>query len=166
MVQMVAELKQQGHIPERVVIQTGEGGLAPTGHEVFETLPYDTMQRMMTDASVVVCHGGTGSLITALRQGCRVIAVPRRFDRGEHYDDHQMEITSAFAARGLIAVADSPEDLVKALDEVRARAPVVATTDASQLTEHLQTALASWEGARPTPSSSAVKLQEDDSQCA
>jgi UDP-N-acetylglucosamine--N-acetylmuramyl-(pentapeptide) pyrophosphoryl-undecaprenol N-acetylglucosamine transferase len=144
----VAELKASGHIPERVVIQTGIGGLAPLGLEVFETLPFETMQSSMQVADLVVCHGGTGSLITALRKGCRVIAVPRLFERGEHYDNHQAEITEAFAARGLIAVANSPDELAEALKTVRARPPVMATTDATALTNHLKTLLSGWAGRR------------------
>jgi UDP-N-acetylglucosamine transferase subunit ALG13 len=148
MVQMVADLKAAGQIPERVLVQTGEGGVAPPGLEVFETLPFETMQATMTAADIVVCHGGTGSLITALRQGCRVIAVPRLFEHGEHYDNHQAEITSAFAARGLIQVADSPRELAEALRKARARPPVVATTDASGLIDCLNRLLADWAVAR------------------
>jgi UDP-N-acetylglucosamine transferase subunit ALG13 len=142
LVEMVAQLKASGEIPERVVVQTGVGGAAPEGLEVYETIPYEDMQSWQEKADIVVCHGGTGSLITALRKGCRVIAVPRLFERGEHYDDHQAEITSAFAARGLIAVANSPEELAEALKTVRGRPPVSATTDASALTQHLQSLLA------------------------
>jgi UDP-N-acetylglucosamine transferase subunit ALG13 len=95
------------------------------------------MQELLHDASIVVCHGGTGSLITALRQGCRVIAMPRMMDKGEHYDNHQAEITNAFAARGLIAVANSPDELREALKIVRARTPILATTDPQELLEYL-----------------------------
>ena len=54
-----------------------------------------------------------GSLVTALSAGCHVIAMPRSFTLGEHYDDHQEEITTAFADRGLIAVAHGPDDLAR-----------------------------------------------------
>jgi UDP-N-acetylglucosamine transferase subunit ALG13 len=140
----VAELAREGAIPETVVMQTGVGGARPEGIETHETLPLDDMLGRLREADIVVCHGGTGSLITALREGCRVVAMPRRFDLGEHYDDHQSEITSAFEARGLIAVAHSPEDLAKALDTVRGREPVVATSDASALAHRLDERLQAW----------------------
>src|SRR3546814_13248667 len=69
---------------------------------IVDTLPFAKVQKLLHDADIVVCHGGTGSLITALRAGCRVIAMPRLSERGEHYDNHQSEITEAFVARGLI----------------------------------------------------------------
>jgi UDP-N-acetylglucosamine transferase subunit ALG13 len=144
LVASVAEAKRAGSIPERLVIQTGVGGLKPEGVECHETLAFEQMLLMQRDAEIVICHGGTGSLITALREGCRVIAMPRLFEKGEHYDDHQAEITDAFAARGLITVANSVEALKTALERVRAREPVMATSDPAALTAYLTGVLAKW----------------------
>jgi UDP-N-acetylglucosamine--N-acetylmuramyl-(pentapeptide) pyrophosphoryl-undecaprenol N-acetylglucosamine transferase len=137
LVRDVAALKAAGEIPERVVIQTGIGGYRPDGIETHETLSFDAMQACLQEASIVVCHGGTGSLVTALRQGCRVVVMPRVFERGEHYDNHQSEITSAFSARGLVVPATSREELSAALKTARARPPVAATTDMSALVARL-----------------------------
>ena len=142
LVRSVAALKQAGEIPEEVLIQTGIGGHQPDGLATVETLPFGEILDTLKDADIVVCHGGTGSLITALREGCRVIAIPRRFDLGEHYDDHQSEITSAFAARGLIQLAHRPEDLSGAIRAAREMAPVLATSDPAQLIAYLQTLIA------------------------
>jgi UDP-N-acetylglucosamine transferase subunit ALG13 len=146
---MVAEVKARGEIPEEVFIQTGSGGFMPEGLETVETLPFDQMQSTLRDADIVICHGGTGSLITALRQGCRIVAVPRLFSKGEVYDDHQAEITNAFAERGLIAVANTADELSAALKSVRAREPQSATSDPTQLIEHLQGLLDQWGAASP-----------------
>lgn len=137
LIDTVAALKAEGAIPERVIAQTGVGGHAPEVLEVSETLPFDQVQAILRDASIVVCHGGTGSLITALRQGCQVIAMPRLSKLGEHYDDHQAEITEAFARRGLVLVANTPDELRQALAEARVRKPVLATTDPQALLAHL-----------------------------
>jgi UDP-N-acetylglucosamine transferase subunit ALG13 len=144
LVSSVAELSRSGRIPERVVIQTGVGGERPPDVETFETAPLDTMLDWLRRADIVVCHGGTGSLITALREGCRVIAMPRRFDLGEHYDAHQSEIVRAFVARGLIEEVSPGEDLAAALERARAREPVMATSDASALTARLSELLDGW----------------------
>lgn len=134
----VAGLKASGKLPEEVIIQTGAGGLRPEGLETVETMGFDEIQALLREAEFVVCHGGTGSLITALRQGCRVIAMPRLSSLGEHYDDHQSEITQAFAARGLIQVANSEAELVRALAAARERAPVMATTAPDALIDFLR----------------------------
>jgi UDP-N-acetylglucosamine transferase subunit ALG13 len=137
LVHAVAELKAQGAIPEHVLIQRGVGGETPDGVESVETLPFDRIQTLLKEADIVVCHGGTGSLITALREGCRVIAMPRLMEKGEHYDNHQAEITSAFAARGLIDVANSTSELAEALKAARSKTPVAATTDPLELQAYL-----------------------------
>ena len=142
LVEMVAKLKADGEIYEDVVFQTGIGGLSPPGLQSFETLPYDQVKSYLQEADIVVCHGGTGSVITALREGCRTIVVARSLERGEHYDNHQREITRAFAARGLITPADSTEELAAALKTVRSQEPVSATTDPVALVEHLKSLLA------------------------
>jgi UDP-N-acetylglucosamine transferase subunit ALG13 len=142
LVRSVAELKAEGEIPEQVIIQTGTAGLAPEGLETHETLPFEKVQALLADAAIVVCHGGTGSLITALRQGCQVIAMPRLFELGEHYDNHQAEITEAFVQRGLILSARNVDELREALAVARTRKPVLATTDPVALTAFLREALA------------------------
>src|SRR4030095_1726976 len=76
MVASVAQLTNEGAISERVVIQTGVAGVVREGVEVHETLPFGQIQSLLKKATVVICHGGTGSIITALREGCHVIAVP------------------------------------------------------------------------------------------
>ncbi len=135
---LVAAAHRDGLLPEQVLIQVGEGGNRPEGVECVESLPFAEVQALLDRADIVVCHGGTGSLITALRAGCRVIAVPRRFELGEHYDNHQAEITAAFQTRGLIEVADTPEEFARALGQIRSREPVRATTDPSELIAFLR----------------------------
>ena len=149
LVETVAEAKRRGALPERVLAQVGIGGVRPDGLECVETLPFETIQQTLKQADIVVCHGGTGSLITALREGCRVIAMPRLFARGEHYDDHQAEITDAFQARGLIRVANSPDELIEALADVRKREPKLATTDPAELRAYLDELIEAQRGRRP-----------------
>lgn len=141
LVTFVSEAKARGLIKEEVVAQVGVGGAKPQGIATVETLPFDEMQRFLRDADIVVCHGGTGSLITALRQGCRVIAVPRLFEFGEVYDDHQEEITAAFAERGMIKVAKTPEEFAEALSAARAAEPISATSEPAALAAYLRSLL-------------------------
>jgi UDP-N-acetylglucosamine transferase subunit ALG13 len=103
---------------------------------------FDEVQQVLAEASIVICHAGTGSLITALRQSCHVIAVPRLHALGEVYDDHQEQIAAEFESRGLIQVARTTEELAAALREVRRREPVTATTDQTEMIQFLRQHLA------------------------
>ena len=137
MVEMVLTLKANGTIEEDVVIQSGIGGKTPEGVNVFETLSFEKIKIYLHEADIVVCHGGTGSIITALREGCRTIVVPRLIENGEHYDNHQAEITNAFADRGLVFPANSIAQLADALRAARSAEPLSATTNPARLIEHL-----------------------------
>jgi UDP-N-acetylglucosamine--N-acetylmuramyl-(pentapeptide) pyrophosphoryl-undecaprenol N-acetylglucosamine transferase len=137
----IIDLKRRGAIDEQVVLQTGLDSQCAAKPDVpglrqVATIEFAEMKTLLNRADIVVCHGGTGSLVTALREGCRVIAMPRSFARGEHYDDHQFEITTAFAQRALIEVARTVEELPEAIARAKAKEPVRATTD--------HTALIAW----------------------
>ena len=81
-----------------------------------------------------------------------MIAVPRLSKLGEHYDDHQAEITDAFVKRGLVLAANSPAELRQALDTARHRTPVLATTDPKEMTAFLEGLIAGLKPRRHLPS--------------
>jgi UDP-N-acetylglucosamine--N-acetylmuramyl-(pentapeptide) pyrophosphoryl-undecaprenol N-acetylglucosamine transferase len=149
MSEAVVALYRAGAIEGNLIVQTGIGSaVAPSGSpgealRIVETLPFAEMQEILKTADSVICHGGTGSFITALRQGCRVVAMPRLFERGEHYDNHQFEIATAFAARGLVEVATEVEELGPAIARAKAKEPRLATTDPAALNAWLTTFLES-----------------------
>ncbi|MDT9598012.1 beta-1,4-glucuronosyltransferase WelK [Sphingosinicella rhizophila] len=144
LVNAVAALPEGRGRPSHIVAQVGGGGAMPDGLEGHERMGFDEIQRLLSRANIVFCHGGTGSLVTALRVGCRVVAMPRRPDLGEHYDDHQREIVTAFAAHGLIEVAEGPGDLQAALERALNATPQRATTDPSKLISRLDVFVTEW----------------------
>ena len=141
LVDWVERAYRDGMLPRRVIVQVGEGGRHPApqpgdgvdAFDVRETIGFGEVQAILGVADIVVCHGGTGSLITALRAGCHVITIPREFARGEHYDDHQSEIASTFADRGLIAMARDEREFRAAIAGAAAREVRMATTDPAAL---------------------------------
>lgn len=144
LVNAVADLRKSGALPERVIAQVGDGGVRPEGMEVHERMAFDDIQAILQKADIVFCHGGTGSLVTALRAGCRVVAMPRQSARAEHYDDHQEEIVSAFEQRGLIQAAVETGDMAAALARARAIEPIRATTEPELLIGKLHELMAEW----------------------
>jgi UDP-N-acetylglucosamine--N-acetylmuramyl-(pentapeptide) pyrophosphoryl-undecaprenol N-acetylglucosamine transferase len=137
--------REAGAISGELLVQVGKSQkdwskLAGKGVTVVETLPFDKVQDLLRDAEMVIGHGGTGSIITALRQGCKVVAMPRRHDLGEVYDDHQVEIVEAFEKRGLVSMVMDAKDLDQALQLARSRKPVMATTQPDALIGWLEKA--------------------------
>lgn len=71
----------------------------------------EAFRSQMDACDVVVTHGGTGAIIGAVKDGKKVIAVPRLAKYGEHVDDHQIEIVNQFGDMGLIEPCIDPVDL-------------------------------------------------------
>lgn len=133
LVEGVAGLKEAGLLPEVVWAQVGEGAKHPEGLECVESTSFTEMQERLAKAEILFAHGGTGSLVTGLRAGCRVVAMPRDPEFREHYDDHQFEIIEAFAARGLIQMARTVDELPAALERARSMTVRQATTNYEKL---------------------------------
>lgn len=72
------------------------------------------MDEAMVSSSVVITHGGAGSILTALAAGRVPVVMPRDPDRGEHCDDHQLRMAEDLAARGLVVVVRPGEELTLA----------------------------------------------------
>lgn len=141
LVRFVVEAKKSGLIPEQVILQTGEETppkLSVEGLTFVKELDFTEIKALLARARTVVCHGGTGSIITALQQGCATIVLPRDHALGEHYDDHQKEIARHFAARRLIYSVASFEEFAGALVHARRSAPRPMTTDYSDLMVRLR----------------------------
>lgn len=138
---LVTEAKKAGEIPEKVILQVGsEKGTKEDidGLQRVAEIPFDEIQQTLRRARIVICHGGTGSMITALQNGCATIVIPRLFDLGEHYDNHQLEIAESFAERGLVFLAHDGESLRAALLAARQSTPRAVTTDYAPMIEHLR----------------------------
>jgi UDP-N-acetylglucosamine transferase subunit ALG13 len=120
---LVADAKRSGRITEAVIMQTGRDAapIAPfEGLQLVTELDFTKIRELLDRAEIVVCHGGTGSLLTALSAGCKVIAIPRTVANGDAYDDHQLQITDMFERRGLVISATDEASFLSALDRVRA----------------------------------------------
>jgi UDP-N-acetylglucosamine--N-acetylmuramyl-(pentapeptide) pyrophosphoryl-undecaprenol N-acetylglucosamine transferase len=77
--------------------------------EVTGQLQSDRLDAAFRRADVVIGHAGTGLALTALRAGKVPVLVPRRRTRGEHTDDHQVQLARELDRRGLAVVAEVGE---------------------------------------------------------
>ncbi|WP_415293891.1 glycosyltransferase [Clostridium perfringens] len=81
----------------------------------------DKFAKMMKKSDIVITHGGTGAIITAVKAGKKVIAVPRLKRYGEHVDDHQVQLLKEFYEMGFIAACydlDNFEKIYSDLDNM------------------------------------------------
>ncbi|HUR18803.1 MAG TPA: glycosyltransferase [Acidimicrobiales bacterium] len=94
-----------------VLWQTGSTDVTGLPIDSRAFVPARELEAAMRDADVVVCHAGAGSSLVALESGRFPVLVPRQKAFGEHIDDHQAEIASDLASRGL-AISRLPETLI------------------------------------------------------
>lgn len=129
-------------VAHHVLLQIGEDrrpDIAANGAEIVPALDFTAILTLLQRADIVICHGGTGSILTALAAGCHVIVMPRRHDLGEHYDNHQEEIAAAFAQRGLIMVAHDAASLSQCVAACAGRPRVIARAEPTALAHWLET---------------------------
>lgn len=111
LVKAVDELVASGVADGSAFAQTGACTYVPKHMEHEAFLDRERFRVRMDACDVVVTHGGTGAIIGAVKDGKKVIAVPRRAEFNEHVDDHQVEIVKQFGEMGLIEPCMDPVDL-------------------------------------------------------
>jgi len=104
-----------GKVDEEVVMQIGTVPYEPQSAKYFRYAPYQENLSYFQKASLVVGHGGTGTILNALRFQVPIVVVPRRHDYGEHVDDHQVELAQQLKGNELIEVVYELEDLEPAV---------------------------------------------------
>ena len=96
------------------------GASRPPRHaEGHALVPHDQLQRLMSEASAVVTHGGPATIVEARRHGKRPLVVPRDHRLGEHVDGHQLRFARRLADEGLIVLCEQRDELTAALDAAR-----------------------------------------------
>jgi UDP-N-acetylglucosamine transferase subunit ALG13 len=111
---LVEPLARQG---SRLLVQ--HGSTPPRPHvpntRWIEVMPHAQIVEAMARADGVICHAGIGTIMTALNVGHTPVVIPRQAQHGEHVDDHQQEIATRFAERGLVRCVVEQTDLAALL---------------------------------------------------
>lgn len=85
----------------RFVVQHGSAP-APRVAEGHAFLAHDVLEALVREASVVVCHGGPGTIMDARAAGHVPLCVPRDPRLGEHVDDHQQRFATVVGEVGVV----------------------------------------------------------------
>lgn len=112
------ELLENGQITDAVFAQIGYSNYRPQHFEYEQFLNREEFAHRMQECDVVLTHGGTGAIVSAVKKGKKVIAVARLSKYGEHVDDHQIQILRQFEEMNLILPCYEIEKLGQKLKEV------------------------------------------------
>lgn len=108
LVKEIDRLKGEGIIQEDVIIQKGYTEYEPQHCESYKLIDYDKLQQYLTEARIIITHGGPASFIAPLSIGKTPIVVPRQKEFNEHVNNHQVEFVKQVVERNnsLIPVYD------------------------------------------------------------
>lgn len=115
----IDNLVEQKKIAEEVFAQTGYSDYIPKNYKYKSFLNRDEFNEVMGQSDKVITHGGTGSIIVAVKKGKKVIAIPRLEKYGEHVDDHQLQIIREFTSMNFITSIIDIEDLEKFISNLK-----------------------------------------------
>jgi UDP-N-acetylglucosamine transferase subunit ALG13 len=85
----------------QVVWQVGCTDVSDLGLHACREMSPPALQAEIVRADVVVAHAGVGSALTIMESGRCPVLVPRERGRGEHVDDHQLELARLLEDRGV-----------------------------------------------------------------
>ena len=98
---------ENGNIKEKVVAQVGHTKYKSKNMEIFDFIEPGKLHNLIDKSSVVITHGGVGSILDCLERDKPVIAAPRLSKYKEHTNDHQVQIVDEFEKEGyLLALRD------------------------------------------------------------
>src|SRR5262245_24804860 len=97
--------------------------IGPTDHEPRHVAWTRFMEpaefrRRVAESRAVVAHAGMGTILTALELARPILVMPRRGDRMETRNDHQVATAERFLALGRVQVARDEVELVEQLDRL------------------------------------------------
>lgn len=105
-------------IQDEVFAQIGASTYIPKNYSYKKYLSGEEFRFFQEKADIIITHGGTGSIVGALKLQKQVIAVPRLTKYGEHADDHQLEIVDLFYKKGYIEKVEEISELGNAINKL------------------------------------------------
>lgn len=109
------ELIEKKIIDEKVIVQSGYTNYESNNMRIFDLIPQEELERYQEQADLIITHGGVGSIVSSIKKGKKVIAVPRLRRYHEHVNDHQKQIVEAFDKKGYIIGIQRIDELRKAI---------------------------------------------------
>ena len=112
---------EKGNIKEKVVVQAGftVDKYQTKNMEMFDLIDRDEFNKLVNECSLLITHGGVGSILTGLKNNKKVIACPRLFKYKEHMNDHQVQIINEFAKAGYIIAYNEEDKLSDILEKAK-----------------------------------------------
>ena len=102
-----------GNIKDEVIVQAGHTKYKSDRMKIFDFLDGPEFEKLMNDASLIITHGGVGTILSAVKNNKKIIAAARLSKYKEHHNDHQIQIIEEFKKLGFLLEYSDGDDLGK-----------------------------------------------------
>ena len=107
-------------IKDKVIVQAGiSSNFNSKDMEIFDLIPLDEFDKLISECDILITHGGVGSIIAGIKNDKKVIAAARLKKYGEHVNDHQLQIVENFTDSGYILSLDNFDELDVVLKNIK-----------------------------------------------
>ena len=111
-------------IKEEVIVQAGYTKYESNKMKIMDLMSKEQLSKFQDEASLIITHGGVGSIVSSIEKSKKVIAVPRKHEYGEHVNNHQIQIVKDFNDKGYIIGIENVEDLKETIIKSKTFEPV------------------------------------------
>lgn len=111
-------LVESGKLSEDVFAQIGTSSYLPRNYRYEKFMSEDFFNRKLEECTILVTHGGVGTITKGLRLKKLVVIVPRLKKYHEHVDNHQLEIAKAFEEKRFALSCENIDKLENCLGEI------------------------------------------------
>lgn len=99
-----------------VIVQSNSKDYVPTNYKLISNLSLDEYSKLIKSCSLLITHGGVGSILDGLKENKTIIAFSRKKEYKEAVNNHQEEIVNNFSINGYILtgeIKDLPSLIIK-----------------------------------------------------
>ena len=115
------KLCEEGIIKDKIFAQIGTSTYKPKNFEYKDFISQEEFLMYIKKAKYVISHGASGSIMKALNEGKKVIAVTRLEKYGEHINDHQIQNNEAFGINGYVLPVFEMYELKDAIIKIQTK---------------------------------------------
>ena len=106
-------------IKDKMFAQIGTSTYKPKNFEYKDFISQEEFLQKVKESSFVITHGASGSIMKALNENKKVIAVTRLEKYGEHINDHQIQNNEAFGSNGYVLPVFEMSELKDAIIKIQ-----------------------------------------------
>lgn len=125
-------------IKDKVIVQAGCTKYKSNNMEIFDLIPRDEFENLINECSLLITHGGVGSILAGITHGKKVIAAPRLSKYKEHVNDHQLQIVENFSRNKYILSLKDFSKLGKIIEKSKTFKPRKFVSNTENLIKNIE----------------------------